>query len=209
MLDAENQPIPEPGHPGIDQSEPAPNPTMSDATAVPVPVQVAPSAAPPRDRSGLWALFGVVAGFMLPVIGCGTFFFITVFSLSLAGSVGGAAPRATGGGFGDAVAVVRVEGVIFASDETDIGTGALSGIVIADLEAAAADPSVKAIVLRVDSPGGGVTGSAQIYEAVLEVDKPVVVSMGVTAASGGYYVSAPADHCYRRRACLGSGKLVG
>ncbi|MCA9981574.1 MAG: ATP-dependent Clp protease proteolytic subunit, partial [Anaerolineales bacterium] len=51
--------------------------------------------------------------------------------------------------------------------------------------AAEADPEVKAIVLRVDSPGGTVTGSAQIREAILEVSKPVVVSMAGTAASGG------------------------
>jgi protease-4 len=150
-----------------------------------------------RDRSGIWALIGVAAGFMLPAMGCSLLMLVAFIGLSLAGS-GSAGPVTSSGGFGDAVAVVRVEGVITAGDETDVGTGALSGVVIADLEAAEADPSVKAIVLRVDSPGGGVTGAAQIYEALLEVNKPVVVSMAATAASGGYYVSAPADYIFAR-----------
>ena len=57
------------------------------------------------------------------------------------------------------------------------------------------DDEVKAIVLRVSSPGGGVTASDQIHHLVKQLDKqgkPVVVSMGGVAASGGYYISAPA-----------------
>lgn len=64
------------------------------------------------------------------------------------------------------------------------------------LEQAADDADVKAVVLDVDSPGGGVTESDQIHHAVLKVKeagKPVLVLMGNLAASGGYYVSAPAD----------------
>jgi protease-4 len=149
-----------------------------------------------RDRSGIWAMIGVVAGFMLPAIACSLLSLVGVIGLSLVGRDGGTTRTSTG--FGDAVAIVRVEGIIIASDETEIGTGALSGIVISDLETAAADPSVKAIVLRIDSPGGGVTGAAQIYEALLDIDKPIVVSMAGTAASGGYYVSAPADYIFAR-----------
>ncbi|MEK6649504.1 MAG: signal peptide peptidase SppA, partial [Bacteroidota bacterium] len=57
-------------------------------------------------------------------------------------------------------------------------------------------PGVKAIVLRVDSPGGGVSASQEIYEEVKKTrdgGKPVVVSMGSVAASGGYYVACGAD----------------
>jgi protease-4 len=57
---------------------------------------------------------------------------------------------------------------------------------------------VKAIIIRVDSPGGTVTGSAQIHEVIQEIEKPVIVSMGAVAASGGYYVSAPADYIFAR-----------
>jgi protease IV len=61
------------------------------------------------------------------------------------------------------------------------------------------DRNVKAVVLRVESPGGGVTSSDQMCEAVKALkakNKKVVVSMGVVAASGGYYISAPADEIY-------------
>lgn len=56
---------------------------------------------------------------------------------------------------------------------------------------------IKAIVLRVDSPGGGIAASDEIYKMITDLKsggKPIVVSMGGLAASGGYYVSAPADY---------------
>jgi protease-4 len=60
------------------------------------------------------------------------------------------------------------------------------------------DDDIKAIVLRVDSPGGAVAPSQEIHDAVKRVraKKKVVVSMGNLAASGGYYISAPADKIY-------------
>jgi protease-4 len=60
------------------------------------------------------------------------------------------------------------------------------------------DDDIKAIVLRVDSPGGAVAPSQEIHDAVKRVKarKKVVVSMGNLAASGGYYISAPADRIY-------------
>ena len=68
--------------------------------------------------------------------------------------------------------------------------------IAAALREAVADDSVSAIVLRVDSPGGSVTGSETIWREVNRVrdgGKPVVASMGAVAASGGYYVSMSAD----------------
>jgi protease-4 len=64
------------------------------------------------------------------------------------------------------------------------------------IRAAAADKEVKAIILRVDSPGGSVSASDQILDAVKKAQaagKPVVVSMGGVAASGGYYISLSAN----------------
>ena len=153
-----------------------------------------------KNRSPLWLLLGLVVGFALPLFAC---LLLMAGSVSLLGSLGGE----MGGGMGNlnsgpltgpAVAIVRVEGTILNNDDENFVNGAGSGRVIADLKAAEADPDVKAIVLRVDSPGGTVTGSAQIREAILEVSKPVVVSMAGTAASGGYYVSAPADYIFAR-----------
>jgi len=75
-------------------------------------------------------------------------------------------------------------------------TSAGGDTIAAALREAAADDAVSAIVLRVDSPGGSVTGSETIWREVNRVrdgGKPVVVSMGAVAASGGYYVSMGAD----------------
>jgi protease IV len=76
------------------------------------------------------------------------------------------------------------------------GGGMGSDTVAAALRAAAADEGARAIVLRVNSPGGSATASDVIWREVVRVraaGKPVVVSMGDVAASGGYFISAPAD----------------
>jgi protease-4 len=68
--------------------------------------------------------------------------------------------------------------------------------VVEELQRHERDASVRAVVLRVDSPGGGVAASQEIYEAVQKLHddgKPVIVSMGGVAASGAYYVSCAAD----------------
>ncbi len=92
----------------------------------------------------------------------------------------------TAGGFslgGDKLGVVYIEGMI--TDSTEIVNW------IRTLEE---DDSVKGVLLRVDSPGGAIAPSQEIYAAVTELDKakPVVASYGTVAASGGYYASAPA-----------------
>ncbi|GLB58509.1 signal peptide peptidase SppA [Cytobacillus sp. NCCP-133] len=62
------------------------------------------------------------------------------------------------------------------------------------------DDAVKAIVIRVNSPGGGVVESAEIHDKIVEIQKetkkPIYISMGSMAASGGYYISAPADKIF-------------
>src|SRR5690625_7865585 len=65
------------------------------------------------------------------------------------------------------------------------------------LNQAGIDETVDGIILKVNTPGGGVVESAEIHDKVVEIreetEKPIYVSMGNTAASGGYYVAAPAD----------------
>ena len=102
-----------------------------------------------------------------------------------------------------AVAVVTVDGVIASGESTSGGLlgGAATGsdTVVQQLDQARRADAVKAVVLRVDSPGGSAFASDEIWRAVklLQDDgKPVVVSMGGYAASGGYYVSAGADAIY-------------
>src|SRR5205823_4603319 len=87
---------------------------------------------------------------------------------------------------GDKVAVIRIEGVILDSRET-----------IEELRHYRDNPSVKAIVLRIDSPGGAVVPSQEIFAEVrktrAEGKIKVVTSMGNVAASGGYYIAAATD----------------
>lgn len=108
----------------------------------------------------------------------------------------------TGGGLSlgrQGVALIRVVGTIQGGEGEGLFAqeGAYSGRITSNLRRAQRDPLVRAVVLRVDSPGGGVTASDEIRNEVLRTrtdhGKPVVVSMGSLAASGGYYVSAPAD----------------
>ena len=99
------------------------------------------------------------------------------------------------------IAVVTVSGAIVSGSGgpslSPLGTRNVGGDTIADaLRQAAADDDVAAIVLRVDSPGGSVTGSETMWRAVAQAraaGKPVVASMAAVAASGGYYVCAGAD----------------
>ena len=100
---------------------------------------------------------------------------------------------------GDQVAVYYAYGDIVDSDTgdmTDQEHSIVATKVCKDLEKLAEDDDVKAVVLRVNSPGGSAYASEQIWHAMmnLKAKKPVVVSMGGYAASGGYYISCPANY---------------
>jgi len=97
----------------------------------------------------------------------------------------------------DRVGLIRIEGVILDAQST-----------IVELKRFADNPSIKAIVLRIDSPGGGVVPSQEIHDAVRQVrqksNKTVIASMGSVAASGGYYIAVATD-----RIMANSGTLTG
>lgn len=110
---------------------------------------------------------------------------------------------------GGTIARINIEGVITAGS----GGGGLLGAgemlassvdICQRLYEVREDPGVVAVVLRVDSPGGAAAGSDEIYRAILALKekKPVVVSMGDVAASGGYYLSSAADFIYANGATL-------
>jgi len=90
------------------------------------------------------------------------------------------------GGFGERIAVVEVFGTISNSEPT-----------VKQLKKYGQSESIKAIILHVDSPGGGVAASQEIYDEILRIreeeGKTVVVSMSSTAASGGYLIACAAD----------------
>ncbi|KIH76624.1 signal peptide peptidase A. Serine peptidase. MEROPS family S49 [Geoalkalibacter ferrihydriticus] len=106
--------------------------------------------------------------------------FLVFFLIILA--VGSLTGRSASFPLGDRVGVVPITGVILSSEKINE-----SIVKFRD------DPSIKAVVLRIDSPGGGVGPSQEIFEEVRRTAeiKPVVSSMGSVAASGGYYVAAP------------------
>lgn len=121
-------------------------------------------------------IFITLTAFLL--LGAAFFFFLGSV-ISLAGD--GEGPKSGN------IAVVEVTGGIFDAKP-----------IVEQLRDLRKDEDAKAVVLRVDSPGGSVGASQEIYEAVksLKEKKPVVVSMGTVAASGGYYISAPASRIF-------------
>jgi len=108
------------------------------------------------------------------------------------------APKTTTGSLGqDKVAVIVAKGTILNGNQKP---GLIGGRSTANLlRQAREDNSVKAVVLRVDSPGGSAYASEVIrqeVELIKKAGKPVIASMGTYAASGGYWISAPADKIY-------------
>ncbi|MTD39839.1 signal peptide peptidase SppA [Erwinia sp. CPCC 100877] len=96
---------------------------------------------------------------------------------------------------GDAIAVILASGAIIDGEDS---AGNMGGdTTAASIREARLDPNVKAIILRVNSPGGSVSASEVIREelaAAKAQGKPIVVSMGGMAASGGYWISTPANY---------------
>ena len=97
-----------------------------------------------------------------------------------------AAVRGGGGFLDNRIALIKIEGVILDSEET-----------IEEIRRYKNISGVKAIILRINSPGGGVVPSQEIYEEVKKIrdegKKKIVVSMGTVAASGGYYIASASD----------------
>ena len=115
-----------------------------------------------------------------------------------------APPRAMARGFSVPrhVGVVVIDGSIVDGENVDIPlvdihqSGART--IVREIDRMGADPTVAAVVLRVDSPGGSALASDQIWRAVRRArrHKPVIASLGATAASGGYYVASAADEIF-------------
>ena len=90
-----------------------------------------------------------------------------------------------GEGMGDKVAIVEIKGTITDSEE-----------IIAQIHQHRDNSGVKALVLRIDSPGGSVAPVQEIFGELEKINQPIVASMGSTAASGGYYLACAAEQIY-------------
>ena len=163
-----------------------------------------PSGTPPRRRRRRGLLIGGAIALGLLFLTAGTIAVVLVVSLGDSGGGTAAAPQTFQeeyvSGNGDAkIAVVPVEGVIGSQESTGaLGTPAATPETLRDqLTQAAEDEDVEAVIIEVNSPGGGVVDSDEMHQGILdfreESGKPVVVSMNETAASGGYYIATAAD----------------
>ncbi|MBK8590168.1 MAG: signal peptide peptidase SppA [Sandaracinaceae bacterium] len=109
------------------------------------------------------------------------------------------------------VAIVHVTGSIVDGEEQS-GAAAVSGPFVEEVRRLADDESVRAVVLRIDSPGGSALASDRMWHAVrrLAARKPVVASLGDVAASGGYYIGSAAREIYAHPASIvGSIGVIG
>lgn len=179
---------------GSPMHESGPNAERSVPPVVPpvsgvLPAAEAEAGAPRRSRA--WVYWTVAA-----VVLVGILIASCAIPFALISKDSGSKARTTGWGMGsDAVAVIRIDGVI-------AGTGDYySGYITPDFfydqfDQATEDESVKAIVLKVDSPGGTVAASEEIASYVESSDKPVVVSTGDVNASGAYMISSQADEIW-------------
>jgi protease-4 len=170
--------------------------TQPPAPPTPPPQWSTQPTPPPRQgmsAGAKWAI-GCGAAFVLAVIA------VIVLIIAMVGLIGAGA-RYGGTTTGGNMALIRVEGVITAGGAGGGpfgGGGASAEEIVQELQKAATDSGVKAILIRINSPGGSAAGSQEMYRQVREVRerKPVFVSMGDVAASGGYYVASASDRIF-------------
>jgi protease-4 len=130
------------------------------------------------------------AGRRLALLGVALAVYVAVGGLLVVSLASLRSPGASGGGaiFGERVALVELEGLIVDVDD-----------LVRELKGHRENPAVRAVVIRINSPGGVVAPTQELYAALRrlhDAGKPVVASLGSVAASGGYYVAVAADRIY-------------
>lgn len=183
----------------------APEPGPDRLPDVPrgIPVQQQQRYAPPPRRAGGPGLALVIVGVAV-LGGCMLFGVLASIGGAAGGGLGGAHARlmeetVTAGTSDAKVALVSIEGVIMPTQGGGMFGGGINLVdrVQKELDHAAEDANVKALLLSIDSPGGTVTASDQLWKAVKDfkakTSKPVVVHMGALCASGGYYIAVAGD----------------
>lgn len=140
----------------------------------------------------LGIVFGSIAGFFL------------TFSIAFGIGFATAGLLRSGGGVGDAVYEINLQGVIAPGQSGGLfsSPSVTPERVIAQLQAASDHPNVRSILIRMDSPGGVAAASLEIFEEIKKIDKPVVVSVSTVCASGGYYIACAADRIVANRASV-------
>jgi protease-4 len=197
----------------IDSPSPAPNPEERQPPMV-IPARRPTRPAPPdrpRSSGGAGRLFLV----LLLLASIGLNFLLCMGVLSLFGARFGGISNEEGpqiyekhwsgtAGAHDKIAVIRIEGPLV--DD-------FMGYTLKQIDKAAKDENVKAVVVRINSPGGTITASDDIHKRLMELRngnsprytstaKHLVVSMGPTAASGGYYIAMPGEYLFAEKTTI-------
>jgi protease-4 len=180
----------------------------------PPPVITPPPAATPRKGRG-WMVTAIILAVLLGFAGLIIMAQFVAHSLSFSHGLKTASAREVGPKLEEClledndsqnkIAVITVDGIISGHDYDESGNN-LVDVIQAQLDRASDDKHVKAVILKVDSPGGEVLASDEIYNAIRDFEsdepdahgkpgtghkgKPVICSMGSLAASGGYYISS-------------------
>ena len=153
------------------------------------PQPYSPSYGPPPNRRSAWFYVGIIAGSLVAL--CLLISFMVWITMRAAGS-----SDASGLGLKSSqIAVIDIDGVILDADKVD-----------SQLRRFGDDSSVKAIILHINSPGGGAAASQEIYHEVLRVrqekNKKVVASIESVGASGAYYIASACDKIYANDASV-------
>ena len=189
----------------MDTSSPPPGVPPQLTPPPPPPLITPPPPARPR-RSWGWIIFSCVLLILLgfSLLGNVSQFFAQMLGSGLNRSYRSSSARDAGprleecvledNGARNKIAVITVDGII-TSHTADPAGNNMVDVIQAQLDRAKEDKRVRAVILKVDSPGGEVLASDDINKAIVkfqeESRKPVICSMGSLAASGGYYISAP------------------
>jgi protease IV len=146
-----------------------------------------------KKRSPLVIAGLIVGGLFLFII----VFFILIFIFALAAAFSSTPTESRGN-----VAHIKIEGIITTAAQTNIfaqETGASSDRIVAHINRAKEDRSIKGVIFEINSPGGSGVASDEIAKAIRELDKPTVTYVREVGTSGAYWIASSTDHIYANR----------
>jgi protease-4 len=185
----EDTPTPPPAY----AAPPTPPPAVPPYSYAPPYAQASPYAVygqPPRRRHSAWFWIAIIAGSFAAIV-----LLFTVMVWSIVKSVSGDSSATIDGLGGSRIGVIDIDGTILDADKIDT-----------QIRKFGDDSSIKAIILHINSPGGGAAASQEIYNEVVRVrhekNKKIVASVESVGASGAYYIASGCDKIYANDASV-------
>ena len=187
----------------MDNTFSSPGGTPPPAPMPPPPPVIRPPSKPKKSYG--WMIVAIIVIILLCLSLFGNFTQMVSHAINFNSGFQPTASREAGPQFEEAILkdndsnskilVITVDGIISGQQADQAGNNMVD-VIKAELDKAKKDSHVKAVILKVDSPGGEVMASDEIYRAIKQFEggehgKPVICSMGSLAASGGYYISSP------------------